>query len=241
MSELQALQLSFTQHLRDPARHPVPAGLDRRRMGIYSRLVVGNVSSLLQRFFGKLRQTLSEDAWEAMVRDFFIHHQAETPYFPSLAGEFAAYLAARPDAKGLPGFAAELAHYEWLDLALYILDAEAPAAPLAAKRLASARLSLSPLARPLAYEYPVHRIHGGFQPAAPSAQPHCLLMLRDLQDRVRTFELQPLAYQLLRTMEAHPGLAPQEWLAAHAGAFAKQGMDLLESFNQHHIFTEAQT
>ena len=241
MSELLELQRAFTGHLRDPARHPAPKGLDGRRLGIYSRLVFNNVSSLLQRFFGKLRQTLSEAAWEQMVRDFFINHRAETPYFPSLAGEFAAYLAARPDAKGLPGFAAELAHYEWLDLALYILDAEAPAAPVAAKRLASARLKLSPLARPLAYQYPVHRIHGGFQPAAPSAQPHCLLMLRDLQDRVRTFELQPLAYQLLSAMEAQPGLVPQEWLDAHAGAFAKQGMDLLESFNQHHLFTETQT
>ncbi|MGI9323290.1 MAG: HvfC family RiPP maturation protein [Pseudomonadales bacterium] len=221
MGELSNLQRAFTEHLRDPAHNPVPEGLDERRMGIYAGLVFNNLASLLSNFFPVLKQVITKDQWQQMVRDFFISHQSQTPYFPQIAGEFVEYLGSAQLAEGLPGFTAELAHYEWLELALFTLDESPPAKALDEDRLADLPLSLSPLAMPLAYTYPVHRISADLVPTEPDETPHCLLMLRDQSESIRFFELQPLAYQLLSDIRDRPGLVPRQWLedlAIKAGA-----------------------
>ena len=249
MGELLELQRGFTRHLRDPAGQPVPAGLDGRRMGIYSSLVFNNVSSLLQQFFPKLAGVLSREGWQRMVRDFFIAHEAQTPYFPALAGEFAAYLETGQLTEGLPPFTAELAHFEALDLALYISEAEPPPKPVPEAQLGDAALALSPLAAPLAYAYPVHKLNADFTPDAPGDTPTLLLMLRDLDETVRTFELQPFAYQLLNDLQQGPGLVPRHWLQTAAkpladpaarDEFVQKGVDMLRVFNQNRIFTLAE-
>ena len=126
MGELSRLQKAFTEHLRDPGHVPVPAGLDERRMGIYSELIFNNVSSLLCDFFPVIRSILSDDAWRSMVRNFFISHQSQTPYFMALSGEFVEYLAQAQLSSELPGYLTELAHYEWVELALFTMDEEHP-------------------------------------------------------------------------------------------------------------------
>ena len=93
MGELTKLQKAFTEHLRDPDHVPVPAGLDERRMGVYSELIFNNVSSLLSDFFPVIKSIVSDDAWRTMVRNFFISHESQTPYFMALSGEFVEYLA----------------------------------------------------------------------------------------------------------------------------------------------------
>ncbi len=61
-----------------------------------------------------------------------------------------------------PPYLAELAHYEWVELALTLRDAESlPTQSLPAVNLFQRSLQLSPLAWPLSYHYPVHRIGGG--------------------------------------------------------------------------------
>ena len=68
----------------------------------------------------------------------------------------------------LPPFAQELAHYEWVELALDVAEDEAPVYEAGADLLAGAPV-LSPLARPLAYTWPVHRLGAAYQPAEPPA------------------------------------------------------------------------
>lgn len=247
MSELSALQKAFTSHLRDPDHVPVPAGLDERRMGIYSDLIFNNVSSLLSDFFPVIRSLLTEERWLQMVRDFFISHESQTPYFMELSGEFAQYLSQSQLISDLPGFLPELAHYEWIELALFTMEEELPEAPVAEDRLGEVPLALSPLAMPLAYQYPVHQISPDFQPTAPGDAPSCLLVLRDVSDSVRFFELQPLSLGLLNEIQQNPGLIARDWLRDVAEAnqvediegFICNGIDLLQSFNQHHVLIES--
>lgn len=242
MSELFSLQKAFTEHLRDPDHTPVPAGLDERRMGIYSELIFNNVSALLGDFFPVIRSLLSEDQWRKMVRDFFISHQSQTPYFMELSGEFAEYLSHTQMIGGLPGFLVQLAHYEWVELALYTMDEELPSESIPAPELATSSLTLSDLAQPLAYSFPVHRISKTYQPTAE--EPTYLMVCRSIDESVKFFELQPLSYQLLHEMQQNPGLIPQEWLsdaAVEFGAdnkdeFVSNGMILLQSFNEHRMF-----
>ncbi len=243
MGELLALQKAFTGHLRDPAHVPPPAGLDERRMGIYSELIFNNVSALLSDFFPVIKSILVVEAWNSMVRDFFICHQSQTPYFMQISGEFVEYLSGSQLASNLPDFIVELAHYEWIELALYTLDEEPPDEPVPGDP-GEVPISLSPLAQPLAYRYPVHQIGPGFQPESPGDTPTCLLVMRDASESVRFFELQPLSFRLLQEIQQNPGFMAKRWLAEIAGEinaenrqnFICNGMELLESFNQHRIF-----
>ena len=247
MSELKSLQRAFTEHLRDPDHVPVPAGLDQRRMGMYSELIFSNVSSLLSDFFPVIHRILSVAQWNKMVRDFFIAYQSQTPYFIQLAGEFVEYLCQRQIADDLPDFLIELAHYEWMELALFTHPADSPLASVDEDTLGEVPLSLTPLARPLAYQYPVHQISAYFQPTKPAEQAIHLLVIRDASESVRFFELQPMSYQLLQQIHENPGTIANVWLANLARdskiedsvkitQFVTNGTALLKSFNQHRIF-----
>jgi len=246
MGELHDLQRAFTEHLRNPDHVPVPDGLDERRVGIYSELIFSNVSSLLTDFFPVIHSILDESQWDQMVRDFFISHQSQTPYFMELSGEFAAYLAQSQLLSDYPEFLPELAHYEWVELALYTMDEEHPNAPIDIGELPDKPLALSPLAQPLAYNYPVHKISPDFQPDSPGSEPSFLLVMRDTDENVRFFDLQPLSYQLLHDMQENPGLIARDWLSKMAdqlgveekSQFVSNGFNLLQSFNEHKVFIE---
>ncbi len=244
MSELLNLQKAFTGHLRDPDHMPVPTGLDERRMGIYSELIFNNLSALLCDFFPVINSILSEEEWEAMIRAFFISHQSQTPYFPQISGEFVEYLSNRQISDGLPDFLNELAHYEWIELALYTLEEDLPAAPVDEDAIGNTPLALSPLAQPIAYRYPVHQISPDFQPEEPPDNPTFLLVTRDANESIHFFELQPLSFQLLHEIQENPGLVAEEWLSAAAdelghenkSEFIRNGVALLKSFNEQRIF-----
>ncbi|MGV0034408.1 MAG: DNA-binding domain-containing protein [Candidatus Azotimanducaceae bacterium WSBS_2022_MAG_OTU7] len=243
MSELHSLQKAFTEHLRDPDHTPVPAGLNERRMSVYSELIFNNVSALLSDFFPVIKSILPEDQWRKMVRDFFISHQSQTPYFMELSGEFVEYLSHSQMIGGLPGFLVHLAHYEWAELALYTMDEDLPSESIPAPELPVSPLTLTDLAQPLAYSFPVHRISKTYQPNTEEAT--YLLICRSIDESVKFFELQPLSYQLLHEMQQNPGLIPQEWLSEAAvqfdadniDQFVGNGITLLQSLNEHRMFT----
>lgn len=245
MSELFELQKAFTEHLRDPDNSPVPAGLDKRRMSVYSELIFNNVSALLSDFFPVIKSLLPQPVWHQMVRNFFISHQSQTPYFMELSGEFVEYLSQSQLMTGLPDFLVELAHYEWLELALYTMEEELPETSIEPERLGTTPLSLSPLAQPLAYEYPVHRISPDFQPKTSDTPPTLLMVARGLDESVHFYELQPLSFQLLHEMQHKPGLIPNDWLQGAAtqmqvenkDTFISNGIALLQSFNEQKLFT----
>ena len=88
MAELLTLQRAFTEYLRDPDHVAVPQGLDQRRISVYSGLIFNNISALLTDFFPVIHSILAAQTWDAMIRDFFISHQSQTPYFPEISGEF---------------------------------------------------------------------------------------------------------------------------------------------------------
>ncbi|MDZ7683936.1 MAG: putative DNA-binding domain-containing protein [Gammaproteobacteria bacterium] len=241
MGELHDLQRAFTEHLRDPDTVPMPGALEPRRVSIYSDLIFNNVSALLSDFFPVIKTILSDKAWHRLVREFFIGHQAETPYFPKVAEEFVHYLATRQESVGDPPFLLELAHYEWIELHLYTHEGEIPETPVADDELMRAPLALSEVAQPLAYRYPVHRIAPEFIPEEP-AETH-LLVFRDADEAVRFFELQPLSFQFLATLAEHPGTVAAEWLRDvadrldidDADGFVSQGEAMVRHFNAERI------
>ena len=189
---------------------------------MYRELFYNNVDSFIATGFPVLRQILPDPAWSALVGDFFARHRCQTPYFTGFAEEFLAYLASErePNPED-PPFLLELAHYEWVELALAIAE---DAAPPLDTRLADDPLTclidLSPLAWPLAYRYPVHRIGREFQPTEPPAQPTCLAVYRDREDQVHFLELNPVTYRLLQLLQEsspRPAKACLEQIAEELG------------------------
>jgi uncharacterized protein len=198
-------QYAFAAHIRDPRHNAAPAGIEDRRMGIYRELFFNNVEGFLASSFPVLRKLMDDHSWHALARDFFAGHRCHSPLFLDIPREFLDYLDEERDEQGtdLP-FMRELAHYEWVELALSVAEND-QGAPVAVEGdlLAGAPL-LSPLAWPLAYQYPVHRISPDFQPQEPDAQPTYLLVYRDTRDQVGFIELNPVSARLFSLLQEQP-------------------------------------
>ncbi len=182
-------------------------------MAIYRELFYNNVEGFIAGAFPILRAITPDALWHARVRRFFAEHRSHTPYFAEIAAEFLAWLNT-PDGTQAddPQFLRELAHYEWVELALQISDADRSAPPLDHNGdLRTGRPIVSPLAWPLAYSYPVHRIGLDFQPQQPGEQPSFLVVYRDRRDEIHFLEINAVTYRLLALLQECP-----EWTGLEA-------------------------
>lgn len=207
-------QFAFAAYIRDPHSHPAPRDVDPRRMAMYRELFFNNIDSFLASGFPVLKKILKETQWMAMVQDFFATHKSQTPYFAEIAEEFLSFLhderAAQPDD---PPFLLELAHYEWVELALSMAEGEAPTRdPQFLDDPLCHPVILSELAWPLAYRFPVHRIAPDFQPKEPPEQPTWLTVFRDDEDEVRFMEINAVTYRLLQLIQEKPTVAAHDLL-----------------------------
>jgi hypothetical protein len=193
------LQRRFAAHLRDPQRVAAPEGVEPRRMDVYRELFFNNVRQLLAGSFPVCRDILGDQAFSALVRRFYAEHKAHTPYFLELPREFVEWLAA---AGAEPAFLAELAHYEWVELALSIAEGgEAEAGIDPEGDLMQERPVVSPLAWTLAYRWPVHRLSPAWQPGEPPAVPTFVVVYRH-GDRVAFLQVDAPTARLLELLEA---------------------------------------
>ena len=201
--DFRALQYRFAAHLRDPRRHRAPAGIEPRRMRIYADLFYNNVQGFLASAFPVLRRITPDARWHAMVRDFFARHESHQPLFHGIAAEFLKYLEhERGRVRGDPPFLLEMAHYEWVELALSLADvALTPSLADPNGDLLDGAPVLSPLAWPLSYTFPVHRIGPDFRPRKPAAQPTLLVVYRNRQDEVKFMEINAVTARLLELMK----------------------------------------
>jgi len=208
------LQKAFAAHIRDPDHAPPPGDVEDRRMAIYRELFYNNVQGFLAGNFPVIRKLYGDEGWQALVRSFYAHHRAHTPLFPELPREFLRYLQDERGVRdGDPPFLLELAHYEWVELALtldeYELD-EIEADPEG--DLLGGVPVFSPLAWPLSYRWPVHQIRPDFQPSEPPPEATHLLVNRDRRFRIRFLELNPVTARLVTLLKAGEGLTGLECL-----------------------------
>ncbi len=204
-----AHQYRFAAHIRDPENNPAPTDVEDRRMAIYRDLFYNNVESFLSSTFPVLHELLDEENWHALARDFFASHHCRSPLFLEIPHEFLNYLEQERGERttDLP-FLKELAHYEWVELAISIAETGSPdkSGDVAADEITPASLldtrpALSPLAWPLRYQYPVHRISPDFVPESPGPQPTYLLVFRNSEDKVEFIELNPVSARLFGMLQ----------------------------------------
>lgn len=205
--QFKQTQYQFAAHIRDPAHQPPPGQIEDRRMAIYRDLFFNNINGTLQNAFPVIRSLITKDNWQAMVRDFMIKHQCKSPLFVDIAREFIAYLENERLNDNDPPFLQELAHYEWVELALSIAEPEFHLTPLNDNEDSLAlKLSQSPLAWLLVYHYPVHKISPDNRPQQPSETPNCLLVQRNQDEQIKFIELNPVSARLLELLsQGHTG------------------------------------
>jgi hypothetical protein len=234
-------QTTMGLYLRDPEHCAPPSEMNTARAQVYRDLIFANLSALLSGTFPVLIKILGDEQWRSLVRIFLRDYRAHTPKFGEIAKEFVEFLASGPQALSegeWPPFMVELAHYEWVEMALQQSEAEPLPASDAGLSL-DRPLQVSPLAWPLAYAWPVQLVGPDHQPDVAPPQPTLLLVRRAEDWSVKFSELSPLAWRLLQRIEEFPeldGRAQLEGLAVEAGAtgspeFMESGAALLRQMH----------
>lgn len=197
--EFQKKQYAFAAHIRDPDNHPAPDNVEDRRMAIYRELFFNNLHSLLSQTFPVLKKLHKRERWREIVRDFMVYHEAQTPYFLEIPAEFLSFLENehKPADEDFP-FLAELAHYEWVELALSVSEDENDLTVVEpAGDLMAGVPVRSVLCWVFSYQFPVHRINSSYQPNVAEEQPTILAVCRKGNDDMDFMELNPVTARLL--------------------------------------------
>ena len=202
--------------MRDPQESPAPAGIEDRRMGIYRDLIFCNVEQFIASNFPVIRTLYNDADWDGLVRAFLREHLCHTPLFPEFGLEFLRYLEFRQQqGRDDPPFLLELAHYEFLELALSLDENEiAAVAHDASGDPLEGIPVVSPLACVLAYRFPVHRISAQFRPARAPQDPTVLLIVRGRDDKVRFHEINALSALLIERLQQNAQASGSECLEA---------------------------
>jgi uncharacterized protein len=195
MLEFQRYQLEFTAHIREPAKHKKPAGVVPERMAVYREAVFNNIFESVSVCFPVCQTVLAKKAWHALIRGFVMSHQAKTPIFREIPPQFLSYLET---VKSAPAYLKQLAHYEWVELAVSALETK-PVSLSKKTDLLNEKPALAPAHMLLEYDYAVHKISKRKLPK--TTEKTYLLVFRNAAFDVKFIELNPTTYQLLRLIQ----------------------------------------
>lgn len=225
----QQKQYAFAAHIRDPARSPAPAGIEDRRMAIYRELFFNNLHNLIRSTFPVIRKLHSHEKFRSLVRAFMIRHRAQTPYFLEIPREFLAFLENEYELQedDFP-FLAELAHYEWVELALSVSEATNDAQRVDPDGdLLNGIPVRSALAWIFVYRFPVHRLSPDYLPSEPGETPTWLAINRKANDDIDFMQLNPVTARLLEMMESNDRDTGRELLLKLAAEIGYQDREAL--------------
>jgi len=211
--DFKATQSEFANYIRDPINNPRPADVKKQRIETYRELFFNNIDSFLSSNFPVLKTILDEQQWFELSQDFFVRHSCTTPHFSEIPEEFIDYLQnERQNSADYP-FLIELAHYEWVEMALSIAKDEISAnSDEFIADLFQQKISLSPLAWPLAYQFPVQQISPTFLPDSIPEQPTFLLVYRNIADEVNFIKISPVTFRLLQILQENESISCEDCL-----------------------------
>lgn len=195
----QEFQFAFARHIRAPGRVPRPPAIPARSMQIYNELLYNNLAGFLDACFPISQRILGERRWGMLCRRFFSEWRSHTPYFREIPREFLRWLMESQPTVSMPAFMVDMLHYEWVELAVDIMEAPTPEGIDADGDLLTARPVLNPALMNLSYEWPVHRISPDYRPRKPRAVQ--LLVFRDHDEKVRFIKLNPVSARLVALLQ----------------------------------------
>lgn len=238
-------QYEFTAHIRDPQKNAKPEGIEDRRMGIYRELFYNNIEGFIASGFPVMRKVYDDVSWHKMIRDFFSRHESHTPYFLEIAQEFIDYLQnERQPQEEDPAGLIELAHYEWVEMALHVSDETIDMNDINANGdLLTQRPVFSPVAWPLVYQFPVHTMGPDNLPDKAPEQATYLVVYRNRKDEVRFLEINPVTARLIGLLQENASFTGLDAIESiikemnhpNPDVVKKGGQAALEELHQHGI------
>ncbi len=243
--DFKSTQQAFAAYIRDPQHNPKPVDVAEPRMAMYRSLFFNNIEGFLSGNFPVLCTLLDDQQWLDLVQDFYAKHPCQSPYFLQIPAEFLAYLQHERQCEDDLPFMLELAHYEWVEMALATSEQQVVTDDKHLDELLNYAIALSPLAWPLAYQYPVHKIGPDFLPLAAPAQPTFIVVYRDANDDVNFIEITTLTYRLLELIQAQEAIITADCLQQLAvesqhpnpDLIISAGLDILKSLVEKTIIT----
>jgi hypothetical protein len=227
MLAFQQFQRDLAKHLRDPHHTRRPAGVPARRMAAYNELLFNNICGFVDSCFPVCRQLLGEVRWRRLCRTFYRDWPSHTPWFREIPREFVRYLQEAHIAQPLPRWLADLARYEWAELAVDVMDVT-PVAHQPRGDLMHERVVLNPARIDVASFWPVHRIGPTWQPR--QHEPTFLVVFRDAEHQVQFSEINAVTARVLALLdEGHTG---QQALVQLAHEMAHPDLQALMDFGQ---------
>ena len=200
----QATQHAFMQHIRDPEKNAFP-DIEDRRLAIYRELFFNNVEGFVSSAFPVLQSLYSEEDWLVLVRKFFSQHNCKSPYFLQISEEFLAFLSNEYQrTESDPEYMLELAHYEWVELALSIADQDPNESFI--DDIQTQPLYFSSLAWRVSYAYPVQFASSENTALAAMDEGNHLVIYRDRDDDIQFVAINGITAHLLQQIETNPSV-----------------------------------
>lgn len=258
MKHFQKFQDELTQFIRNPQKNPAPCGVPLNRASIYPGLVWNNVEDTLSNCFPVCKKILGNKKWEILVGSFLENHNCQRPFFRQIPDEFMDYLQSlslrasakqsrpgsprlsgpRDDVNNLPAFIPSLAHYEWIELKLFLEQGSFKVRPgLSVKKIINQIPVLNPVLNLVSYFYPVHQIGPKFQPEEKSPTPFYYIVYRDLKGKIEFMNINQMTAYLVSLLQKEKMTAnnvllklARELKRENDSLFLNEGKKLLENF-----------
>jgi hypothetical protein len=227
MLAFQEFQHQMAAHLRDPHHTRRPPGVPGRRMRVYNELLFNNVCGFLDSCFPVSRQLLGDARWRRLCRTFYRDWHSHTPWFREIPREFVRYLSEHHIAQPLPVWLAEMARYEWAELAVDVMDVTPPPHDPQGDMM-QASVCLNPARVDVVSPWPVHRIGPDWQPR--QTEPTFLVVFRDAQLDVQFAEINAVTAHVLSLLVQ--GLTGQQAFAQLATDMNHPDLQALQGFGQ---------
>ncbi len=223
MLDFQHYQQQFTAHIREPAKHKKPAGVNAARMAVYTSAVFNNIFESVSVCFPVCQVALGKRAWRALVKEFVKNYAAASPIFREIPQQFLQFLSAQTSQ---PMFLYQLAHYEWVELAVGSQLAETK--KLSKKTdLLHEKPVLAPAHMLLEYDFAVHKI--AKRKLAKTTEKTYLLVFRNAAFEIKFIELNPITFQLLQLIKEN-SMTGEQALLQLAQAMQHPNVDAVVAF-----------
>jgi len=236
----QKFQLDFGRYLRDPAQQALPEGVLPRRAKVYEDLLFNNICGFLNSCFPVCQKLINEQAWQDLSRAFYRDWRCHSPRFNDIPKEFLDFLASEKSPELAYPWFWQLAHYEWIELAVDTFDESGVAKQAPASRES---LSVNPSLHNLIYDWPVHRISPDFLPEQTIQT--FLIVYRNARHEVCFTEINAATSALIHLFqlgqqEPEPGLGK---LAEHlhlpaSDSFMNFGKQMIEDLIQQGVLIQ---
>ena len=240
-ADFQRFQFQFTSHIRNPKKNPRPEGIPSRRMAVYNDLLFNNIEGVLAACFPVLKLILKGMRWTELVRDFFSEHECRRPFFREVPEEFMEYLKKeRRPRKTDPCFLRSLAHYEWIELSLFVAEEGEGKKANQQGDLLNEKPVFNPVLKVVSYPYLVHRLSPEYQPKRPEKEWSHYLAFRNRNDEVEFMKLNSLSARLVNLLlkgsltgrKALEKISKEESKTTSPQSVIEGGLKILEEFRE---------